>query len=73
VNTRPRTFKLHWWRAKNCWSVVLSDRCLHAKRVVVRVPVVALLQQGSPRAYITGKGFIHQTGSDNIVIEGRPE
>jgi hypothetical protein len=50
-----RVARIHWWRAKNVWSVVFSDHCEHYKRLVILRPMQALTQNKSPRAYLYGR------------------
>lgn len=56
IDLMPHVFKVHWYRAKNMWSVVFSDHCEHFKGLVIRVPVATVLQDKAPRAYLKGRG-----------------
>lgn len=60
--SKPRVIRLHWWRARNVWSVVFSDHCEHYSRVVLNVPVETRLQDTSPRAYLYCKGIVEAHG-----------
>jgi hypothetical protein len=68
MTRRPRTFRLHYYKDKNCWTVVLSDATYHAKRITVTVPLEGVLQQGHPRAYLTGKGYVRQLDEHTVEI-----
>lgn len=63
MRTRRKTARIHWWRAKNIWSVVFSDHCEHFRKLVIRVPLEALLQNKSPRAYLKGQIVLVRHGN----------
>lgn len=65
--TKPRVFSLHFNRLGNSrnspdiWTVHLSDRCIHTRRVEVGVPVETIYKgpnASQPRAYLKGKGRV---------------
>lgn len=58
-----RVVKIHWWRARNVWTVVFSDHCEHYKRLVIKARTEALLQSKSPRAFLKGRIQIIRHGS----------
>lgn len=74
---KPRKFRVHFNRIAmqrkqpDVWSVQLSDRCLHASRVDILVPVCTMFnpdKKQNPRAFFTGIGVARQRG-DVVVIE----
>ena len=67
MTKRPRQFKLHYYKDKNCWTVVLSDTTYHARKITVNVPLRGVLQFESPRAYLAGKGYVRQV--DDCTVE----
>lgn len=71
MTKRPRKFRLHYYKAKNCWTVVLSDGTYNVKRVSVNVPLEGVLQNEQPRAYLTGKGYIRQVDEHTVEITPR--
>ena len=64
---RPRVFWLHFNRfgakraAKDVWTVHLSDRCIPARKVEVKVPVETVYkgdEAPQPRAFLRGRGVV---------------
>lgn len=53
---KPRMAKVHWWRAKNVWSIVFSDRCIHFPKIVINARLESVLNdKSSPKAYFKGR------------------
>jgi len=59
---KRRVVRIHWWRAKNVWSIVFSDHCEHYKKLIIKAPLESVLQDQSPRAYFKGKIAIKSNG-----------
>jgi hypothetical protein len=68
---RPRTFILHFNRfgakrnTEDVWTVHLSDRCIPARSVEVKVPIHTVYKGDTapqPRAFLKGKGIITVDG-----------
>lgn len=65
---KRRMAKIHWWRARNVWSIVFSNRCMHFKRLVIRAQIETVLQDKSPRAYMKGRVVIIPHGDWAEVV-----
>lgn len=71
-----RVFKLHFNRlgqkrgSPDVWTVQLTGRCLHAKKIHVAVPLETVFKghlAPQPRAFLRGRGIVKQIG-DTIYI-----
>jgi hypothetical protein len=73
---KPRQFKLHFNRINmqrgldTVWTIHLSDCCIPATEVVVKVPVMAVFRPNArqPRAWLQGKGIVERIGKDKYCI-----
>ena len=75
---RPQKFRVHFNRIAmqrkqpEVWSVQLSDRCLHAAQVEIRVPCATVFspeKKENPRAFFVGLGVARQRGDRVIITE----
>lgn len=65
---KRRAAKIHWWRARNIWSVVFSDHCEHFKRLVIRAPMETVLRDKAPRAFLKGRVALIRHGTWAEVV-----
>lgn len=55
ANVKRRVAIIHWYRAKNVWTVRFSDHCEHFAWLVINVPLETRVSTKSPKAYLKGR------------------
>lgn len=74
---KPRTFWLHFNRINvirgndDIWTVHLSNQCIQAKSVDVRVPIHTVYKGATarqPRAYLKGIGVVRKMSGGRVEI-----
>lgn len=77
VTSSMRKFRLHFNRIAmqrgldTVWTIHLSNKCIPASKVEVKVPVTAVFRPKArqPRAWLEGKGTIVKTANGAYRIE----
>ena len=67
--------RLYWDKHINMWSVRTSKGVIHAKYVLVNIPMVGITQERSPKASLIGDGVplvLAHTKTKKVVLAPVP-